>query len=335
MKKIYNHLLLLAVLFLAVSCNEEWKDEQYHQYVSLKAPIGDKGCTQIYVRYKENGKMNYQLPVIVSGTTLNAQDLDVRIALDKDTLDQFNIERFNTKTELFYQLLPSENYDFSETVCIPAGAGTGLLDINFDFNPSGTPLDMVEKWILPLTVVEGNDYQPNMRKHYRKALLRVMPFNDYSGSYSTTAMQTYFYNADTQATEGDPMVANSRTAFVVDENTVFFYVGLMDEDLDISERRKYKINVKFNDDNTLTLIPADSSIDFEVPEGFVAVYSTSVKDDDIRPYIEHHYTTLRLTYLFNDVTSAPVPIRYKVTGTMLLERVINTQIPDRDQAIEW
>lgn len=54
-----------------------------------------------------------------------------------------------------------------------------------------------------------------------------------------------------------------------------------------------------------------------------------------RPYIKHKYVTLRFTYYFNDITSATVPIRYKVTGSLLMERKINTQIPDEDQAIEW
>lgn len=83
---------------------------------------------------------------------------------------------------------------------------------------------MVEKWILPITVTDdpSYNYQSNLRKHYRKALLRIMPFNDFSGSYSTTAMKTYFYDSDKNETVGDAMVANTRTAYVVNDSTVFF-----------------------------------------------------------------------------------------------------------------
>lgn len=39
---------------------------------------------------------------------------------------------------------------------------------------------------------------------------------------------------------------------------------------------------------------------------------------------------------FDDVTSVPgTPIRYVVEGTVNMERKINIQIPDEDQAIEW
>ena len=97
MKNIYIYLSLLAVIVLGTACNNEWEDEQYEQYVSFKAPIasGSDGVTTIYVRYKDNGKVTYQLPIIVSGSTVNSQDRDIHIAVDKDTLKTLNIERFS------------------------------------------------------------------------------------------------------------------------------------------------------------------------------------------------------------------------------------------------
>ena len=83
MKNIYIYLSLLAVIVLGTACNNEWEDEQYEQYVSFKAPIasGGDGVTTIYVRYKDNGKVTYQLPVIISGSTVNGQDRDIHIAV--------------------------------------------------------------------------------------------------------------------------------------------------------------------------------------------------------------------------------------------------------------
>ena len=333
MKKIYNYLLMIVCLAAICACNDEWKEEQFNQYISFRAPTDSKGCTQINIRYKEGGKTTYRLPVIVSGSTANANNLNIQFAADPDTLAILNIERFNTRTELFYEELPSNFYEFPQNLQIPAGQNVGLLDIDFSLKD----LDMVEKWILPITVSDdpSHGYQPNMRKNYRKALLRIMPFNDFSGSYSTNAMTTYFYDAEKKETVGDAMVANARTAFVVSDSTVFFYAGLMDEDLERSKRRLYKIRVKFNKDKSLTLTADNNDIQFEIPEGTTPIYSTTKKMDETLPYIEHRYTTLRLTYLFNDITSAPVPIRYKVTGTLTLEHRVNTQIPDEDQAIEW
>ena len=78
----------------------------------------------------------------------------------------------------------------------------------------------------------------NKRKGWRKALLHVLPYNDYSGNYSATAMNIYFAGSN-----DDPLVVDNRRAHVVDENTVFFYVGTK-EDNSI-DRETYKINVKF------------------------------------------------------------------------------------------
>ena len=44
----------------------------------------------------------------------------------------------------------------------------------------------------------------------------MIPFNDYSGTYSTTTMQVGFKDADNK------MTTNERTAFVVDEHSTFF-----------------------------------------------------------------------------------------------------------------
>lgn len=337
MKKVYNCLIVLIALFAGSSCNDEWEDEQFEHYVSFKAPVGDKGCTNINIRYKKDGKVTYQLPLVVSGSTMNDQDLTVHVAVDPDTLSVFNQERFSTRTELYYRELPQKYYKFPETVNIAAGEYTSLLDIDFTLND----LDLVDHWILPITILDGSSYgyQSNMRKNYRKALLRILPFNDYSGAYSTTNMKVYFYkepeNGDDDDVLGDPMIANTRTAFVVDDNTIFFYAGLMDEDLPRDKRALYKIYVRFDENGALTLIPDNNEIEFEVPDNVSPSYTLTENWDDTRPYIKHKYVTLRFTYYFNDITSATVPIRYKVTGSLLMERKINTQIPDEDQAIEW
>ena len=87
MKTIYNCWIVLSVLLLATSCNDEWTEEQYKQYISFAAPINDQGVMNIYVRYKTDGKVTYKLPLTVSGTTMNSQDLDVHVAIDPDTLN--------------------------------------------------------------------------------------------------------------------------------------------------------------------------------------------------------------------------------------------------------
>lgn len=330
MKKIYTYLMVLSAAMLASSCNDEWNDEQYEQYISFKAPINDTGVTDIYVKYKEGGKASYQLPVIVSGSTMNTQDRTVHIGVDTDTLDILNEARFG-REDLYYVAMEDNRYDFPATVNIPAGTSTALLNIDFDL----TNIDMFKKWVLPLTVEDSPsyDYTGHPRKNYAKALLRVLPFNDYSGKYSTTAMQIYVKNPDGSIDKSESIPTVTRTAFVVDNNTVFFYAGAMDEDL--IERDKYKLKFYFEPDGEkLVKITSDNSrIKFKQLRE--TSYTIAEVPDVTRPYLLHRYVTFNIDYEFVDYTSHDKEIPYYVTGVMTLERNINTQIPDEDQAIEW
>ena len=330
MKNLYNCWILVLVVLLSTACNDEWTEEQYEQFVSFKAPINAQGVTNIHVRYKKDGKVTYKLPIIVSGSTMNSENRDVHIAIDPDTLNTLNKERFTTRTELFYKQLEAKFYNFSEMVSIPANSYVNTMDI--DFTLEG--IDMVDKWVLPLTIMDNSSYsyKSHPRKNYSKALLRIIPFNDYSGAYSTTTMEVYFRKAD-GSIDKNPMVANTRTAYVVDDNTIFFYAGLMNEELE--ERRTYKIYVRFNEEEkTLSMWPEDNRINFKLFG--TPAYNISEIMDATRPYLKHRYVTFSIEYNYDDITSAPgTTIPYKVKGTLTLERNLNTQIPDEDQAIQW
>lgn len=321
---------------LMTACNKEWEDEQYVQYVSFKAPItsGGDGVTSIYVRYNEGGKVTYRLPIIISGTTDNVADREVHVAVDPDTLRILNEERFSlVRPELWYTQLEDGMYEFPETVNIPAGTNKGIL--NIDFSLSG--IDMLKKWMLPLTIVDDPSYncQSHPRKNYSKALLRVIPFNDYSGSYNSGQMEVYVKNLD-GTTETNAITEDKRTAYVVNDNTVFFIAGLIGEDLDEETRAVYKVNVRFNEDETLDITPADPENAMNFKLNGTPTYSIQEIEDTTKPYLLHKYVQLRFEYEFEDVTTNPdAPIGYLVTGSMTLQRDYNTQIPDEDQQIQW
>lgn len=330
MKKIF-YLIILLTSFGFVSCNNEWEDEQYEQYVSFKAPVGSNGVTDIYIRYKKDGKVTYQLPVIVSGSTFNAKDMNVKIELDSDTLSILNDERFG-REDLYYLELTPEYYSFPEEINMPQGTSVVTLPIDFDL----TGINMVRNWVLPLTIVDKPGvYLGHPRKNYAKALLNIKPFNDYSGTYSTTTLQSFIANADGSYDQANPIVRNTRTGQVVDENTIFFYAGAMEEDL--INREDYKVNFYFNPETEMVELSSDNeSLKLEQLNKDQSVYTIAEVPDQERPYLIHRYVIFNIEYTFVDYTSVKgTEIAYHVKGTMSLERKINTQIPDEDQAIEW
>ena len=256
--------------------------------------------------------------------------MDIHVAVDLDTLNTLNRERFSTREELWYEALEENKFEFPEVIHIPAGSNVALLDVDFKLNN----LNMVNKWVLPLTIVDNAsyNYQSHPRKNYAKALLKIIPFNDYSGSYSTTTMEVYIKNQD-GSFDKKPLTTNTRTAYVVDDNTIFFYAGLMGEELE--QRETYKICMHFDEENMTVDITAPHKEEIYFKNNVIPNYSVAEIMDSTRPYLMHRYVSFTIDYDFADATSAPEPIYYKVQGTMMLERNFNKQIPDEDQQIEW
>lgn len=196
------------------ACNNEWVEELYPHMVSLKAPVGGEGVADIYLRYHPSGEVVYDLPVLRSGLTLSDEAVDVNIVVDNDTLGILNEEKFQYRTDLWYSQLPEKYYELLSPVChIPGGSNKELFQIKFKFED----LDLSQEWVLPLKIEDNSSYITNVRKGIHKALLHILPFNDYSGTYSAMAMNIYFID-----TEDAPLVVDRRRAHVVDENTVFF-----------------------------------------------------------------------------------------------------------------
>lgn len=341
MQRIYILLVLIAIVLLGTSCNDEWKEEQYDHYIGFRSPLNNKGVTEIYVPYSRKnadgasveGHSNYQLPMIVSGSVSNQQNFKVKVAHDPDTLSTLNIARYQHRTDLFYEDIAKEELGFitfPETVDFMAGEDVSLLEISFDFKG----IDMSKKWVLPLTVVDepSSQYKPHPRKNYAKAILRILPFNDFSGNYSGTTLLNFV-----KGDEGSgSIVANTVTGYVVDDKTVFFYAGNIDEDR--IDRANYKIFAEFNGSETGGVVnfqTENPALNFK--NNKEASYRIIEEMDAVRPYLKRRYVIINnIDYEYTDYTSVPGSnIDYVVRGSLTLVRAINTQIPDEDQAIEW
>ncbi len=329
-KNIYFLILVVISVVCCVSCNNEWEDEQFQQLVSFKATPDANGVTVAYLHYLPEGEVTYQLPIIVSGSTPNAQKRTVRIALDHDTLTALNEARYGHQTDLYFKELDPKYYSFPETVEIPAGQSLATLPIKFTLGD----LDQSDKWVLPLTIVDdpSYDYQANPRKHYRKALLRITPYNDYSGKYASTKVVLAGDNAN-------PLTVGENWAYVVDNNTIFMYAG--SRNIDNKDRKKYKINIRFTDEvvdplagtKKLEVWSDNSDIKLNVT---TPTYSKTEKMDAVKTYLKLIDIVLNLSYSFEDYTTVPgFGLKYSVDGPIGLRRSMNTLIPDQDQQIQW
>lgn len=332
MKNIIRLLTLIVITVTFASCNDDWNEEQFSQMVSFKATPNSLGVTDIYVRYKPGGQVVYELPLIVSGSTDNSRDLNVNISIDEDTLNVLNIDKYGSRSDLYFEMLPKKYYSFPSEVKISAGKNEETLPITFNFDG----IDLAEKYVLPITIeqTEGSNYTANPRKYYRKALLHIIPFNDFSGTYSGSNLIGSLDNET-----NNPLTQSQYRAYVVNDSTIFFYAGLRDEDF--VDRRNYKVYLKFTDDQYrmgeyyCEMYSDNPMINLKVNKQ--PKYKVEEEMDATKTYLKHTYITITdIDYEFTDYTTINnYELKYHMTGSLALQRDLNTLIPDQDQGIQW
>ena len=297
--------------------------------VGFKSPVNSEGVTAVYLKFRTpdeiiaKGPVTYQLPLVVSSSAPYSRDLNVNIELDLDSLEKLNIKNIGVnRSDIWWKAVPEDAVEYPTQVTIPAGKSEILIDIEFDFSK----LDLVNRYILPLKVVDS--------KTNNTALLHVNPFNDYSGSYSAATMLGYVADENGQFSSNmlsqTPITINNKTLYVVDEDTAFFYPGIIDHTY--KHRADYKVYVHFGNGGALTFEANNPDIDFQVVG--TALYEQAERYNNNKPYILYKYVIMQVTYDFTDNTGI-VPTRYRFKGAMTLQRAINTQIADENQAIQW
>jgi hypothetical protein len=329
-KKLYASLALAFLGMMLHACNDEWKDEQYEKSVSFVKSAGTQ-VTDVYLKYQKDGTAPYKIPIVVSGSTGNDRDVQVAVSVFTDTIEGLNKGRFHNQENLYFKLLEDSYYAFPNglTATIPAGENVGLLDINFTLSN----LDLTDKYLLPLKIESTSAYAPSTKRGYNTMLMRIIPFNDYSGIYRPVDGQILLL---TDGSDGKPMKRDTlgtyeeeREARVVDDSTVFFYAGLVQE-LD-STRADYKITMKFLPEGTLELKAENDSIKLQGSPNSKCTYELLTTTDEMAPYLIRRYTVIKLNYMFYDRTNPIAPLHYWIKCTMRMERVQNTLIPEEDQ----
>ncbi|ALL07575.1 hypothetical protein AQ505_20010 [Pedobacter sp. PACM 27299] len=311
---------ILAVIgcMLISSCNKEWQDELFRKSVSFV----NNGVVEVHVKYNAaGGAIPVKVPIIVSGSTENSAEVTVTINTDVDTLQNLNFERFRLRSDLYFNELPKEAYQFeSMNTTIPAGKNQGSYNLNLKL----AGLDFSNKYILPVQIISTSSLAIATGRGYKKSLMRIVPFNDYSGKYSIAAE---VWDRNRPQNEQKPLTVPFRNAYVVDEKTVFFFAGVTEEEA--LDRREYKIKASFNEGNkTVTLSSENPAIRFSQQRG---TFTVKKEKDGVLPYLERIYTTVFLEYQYSDISNPTFPIDYRFVGSMILERKRNTLIPDEDQ----
>ena len=180
MKMMKYRLLFLYILGMTVAaCNNDLPDELFVKRVV----IAENGFQDLRVEYPEDGTVNTQITISISGTSVLSKDVEAQVKVCPDTLDDYNYERFVQDTMLYYTLLPEDCYTLENEgkVTIKKGDEYALLSVQFDLSR----LDMFKDYVLPLEVSSVSDYEVGEPK-YRKALLNYNTCRMYAGGVYET-----------------------------------------------------------------------------------------------------------------------------------------------------
>lgn len=314
MKKYLSILFAAAAFFTA--CDNKLPDEIFVKHVL----INQNGFREYELNYVNTPVRDTVITVAVNGSSKLDRDVRVNLAVNPDTLNGYNWEKYRNDKSLYYELLPEECYSF-ESEDIVIRAGTEYTDVPIRFY-----LDRIDKeksFVLPISIVSTSEFDVAEPK-YSTILMNIVLSNEYSGTYSLSG------TIREVATNDYMDVRMTRTLRVVDPNTVSLYAGNTAENA--LNRENYRIDMVVNQDSTLTFKPEhpdiieitsdEPSFDPKNPKNKILVERTVDAQNSHKSYV---VTTFYTYYTYIDKTEADDPVEMRWEGTISRTKTVMTK----------
>ena len=110
--------LLAATAFFTACNNNQLDDELFIKHVL----INQNGFREYDLNYVDANVRDTLITVAVNGSSKLDRDVRVDLAVNPDTLEGYNWEKYRNDRSLYYELLPEECYSFNgEAIIIKAG----------------------------------------------------------------------------------------------------------------------------------------------------------------------------------------------------------------------
>lgn len=305
--------LLAAIAFFTACESNKLDDELFVKHVL----INQNGFREYDLNYLDASVRDTIITVAVNGSSTLDRDIEVDLAINPDTLEGYNWEKYRNDRSLYHELLPEDCYSFvGENIVIKAG--TEYTDIPIRFN-----LDKINKeknYVLPISIVSTSEYSvatPN----YSTVLMHIVLSNAYSGTYSLSGTVK-------EIATGDFIdVRMSRTLRIVDPKTVSLYAGNTSER--VTNREKYRINMTVNADSTLSFTAVNPSIielrsdapnlDPKNPRNKILVERTIDVQNSHKSYV---VTTFYMYYNYIDKSDPTDPIEIRWEGSCSRTKIL-------------
>lgn len=325
MNKLHVYTAAFLMACAVISCDSNIPDEQFVKKVSLTK----NGMQKYNIDFTDEGTLNLDIPVLVSGTSKNDQDIEVTVALDPDTLADYNFERYRNNEALYYQL-PSENMYFfpkGATATIPAGMDYNTIPLTIDLRN----FDLYNNYILPLQITNVSTYGI-AQSNYSKLLINLNINNFISGSYTVSGSVW-------EASMPDQKLAiSANSLFTLGANKCYLYMGDIAEEN--NNRTLYTMTIEVDktvyedrvDNSTSARIRKYTNItlgskntDKELCSEGNAWVEQERADDPYDNKLENLVTRIYMKYSYIDLNDPTYPVKKFFEGTLSHTQSVDKQ----------
>lgn len=302
MKKIFIFCCVALYSFALSSCDDMLKDELFVKY----AYVVQNGWKEVNLELNNIGVMSLPITVGVNGTSFNNRDVAVKLALDPDTLADYNFNKYKNDEVLYYKQINDEAIKFPEEVVIESGKESAVIQVTLDKSKIE---NQYADYVLPVCIASAEGYDPGPTK-YTRSLMHLSFYNDFSGSYGGSCK---LWDQDKSGSLHERTIS-SKILYGYSPNECYFYAGEYDRTNIMKDGYIVRLNwdpetgeVLMTSDNTdmrLTLIE---------PTTFKQVIINHATDDSKKIVT----TTLFVNYSYLDASSSNVrTMVFKGTMTM-------------------
>ncbi len=272
-----NHIIrtfvsLTGVCLLLSCCSKDYlKEEQYKKLVYTMGNTDN--VFQVSLKMNQEDKSLAYLPVGLSGTTTDDEDIEVTFGYDDNSISKYNILNFGFHEEKYAKALDKKHYEIEKNIAvIKAGETVGTMEIQI--HPCGLSPDSI--YFIPLKIDTVSKYGFNPERG--NVLCQVMLENDYASQSEYTLYSSTGESSELQEPEGSTKMFSVTklampTAYNQIRTTIHGYADKRDPEF----IRNHSILITIKEDNSLVL--EGTSPEMEVKRtGRKSFYDSSKKE---------------------------------------------------------
>ena len=279
---------------LMISCNEidYLKTEQYEKIVYT---LGNSDFVfDINLKMVDENSILGQIPVGLSGTLADDEDIEVTFEKDLESIEIYNVLNFGFQKEKYAKELKQKYYNIENSVAvIKAGSEVGTLPITI--KPIGLSPDSI--YFIPLRI--SNVSKHKYMEDRCRVLCRPRLENKYASEqkftlYASDGMSKGFKDGEFVGSE--VLFSATKLVMPISHNKIRTTIHGNTDKRDETYLHKYSMYITVQEDNTIVLEGCDPDLQL-----------TQLVEDGMNIYNSDTHT-FRLLYSYSD------PISHKIVG---------------------